>query len=31
MTQFNGLGMGMGALSRLSRSVTRSISPENFR
>lgn len=30
MTQFNGLGMGMGALSRLSRSVTRSISPENF-
>lgn len=30
MTQFNGLGMDMGTLSRLSRAVTRSISPENF-
>ncbi|GJQ20177.1 MAG: hypothetical protein HBSIN02_05320 [Bacteroidia bacterium] len=27
---FNGLGMGMGTLSRLSRAETRSISPENF-
>jgi len=27
---FNGLGMGMGTLSRLSRAQTRSISPENF-
>lgn len=28
--QFNGLGMGMGNLSRLSKAKTRSISPENF-
>jgi len=28
--QFNGLGMHLGNLSRLSRAVTRSISPENF-
>lgn len=27
---FNGLGLGLGALSRLSRAQTRSISPENF-
>ena len=27
---FNGLGMGMGTLSRLSHAKTRSISPENF-
>ena len=27
---FNGLGMGMGSLSRLSKAQTRSISPENF-
>ena len=27
---FNGLGMGMGTLSRLSRAKSRSISPENF-
>ncbi len=27
---FNGLGMGMGNLSRLSKAKTRSISPENF-
>jgi hypothetical protein len=27
---FNGLGMGMGTLARLSDAVTRSISPENF-
>jgi hypothetical protein len=27
---FNGLGMGLGNLSRLSRAKTRSISPENF-
>lgn len=27
---FNGLGMDMGTLSRLSNAVTRSISPENF-
>jgi D-arabinan exo alpha-(1,3)/(1,5)-arabinofuranosidase (non-reducing end) len=27
---FNGLGMGMGTLSRLSKAKTRSISPENF-
>ena len=30
MTQFNGLGLHMGNLSRLSRAQTRSISPENF-
>jgi hypothetical protein len=30
MTQFNGLGMGLGNLSRLSKAETRSISPENF-
>jgi len=30
MTTFNGLGMNMGTLSRLSRAQTRSISPENF-
>lgn len=30
MAQFNGLGMGMGNLSRLSKAKTRSISPENF-
>jgi hypothetical protein len=29
MTQFNGLGVHMGNLSRLSRAQTRSISPEN--
>jgi hypothetical protein len=28
--QFNGLSMGLGSLSRLSRAKTRSISPENF-
>lgn len=28
--KFNGLGLGMGNLSRLSRAQTRSISPENF-
>jgi hypothetical protein len=27
---FNGLGMNLGNLSRLSNAVTRSISPENF-
>ena len=27
---FNGLGLGMGNLSRLSSAKTRSISPENF-
>jgi hypothetical protein len=27
---FNGLGMGLGSLSRLSKAQTRSISPENF-
>jgi hypothetical protein len=27
---FNGLGMGIGSLSRLSKAKTRSISPENF-
>ena len=27
---FNGLGMGMSNLSRLSKAQTRSISPENF-
>jgi len=30
MSQFNGLGLHMGNLSRLSRAKTRSISPENF-
>jgi hypothetical protein len=30
MTHFNGLGMNMGNLSRLSKAQTRSISPENF-
>jgi hypothetical protein len=30
MTQFNGLGMSMGTLARLSEAQTRSISPENF-
>ncbi|NLE43551.1 MAG: DUF2961 domain-containing protein [Chloroflexi bacterium] len=30
MTQFNGLGMHIGNLSRLSKAQTRSISPENF-
>jgi hypothetical protein len=30
MTQFNGLGMSLGTLSRLSRAETRSISPENL-
>lgn len=30
MAGFNGLGMNMGNLSRLSDAVTRSISPENF-
>src|SRR5689334_23410836 len=30
MTEFNGLGMGLGNLSRLSKAQTRSISPENF-
>ena len=30
MTSFNGLGMHMGNLSRLSDAKTRSISPENF-
>ncbi len=30
MTTFNGLGMGLGNLSRLSAARTRSISPENF-
>lgn len=30
MEMFNGLGMGMGNLSRLSRAKTHSISPENF-
>src|SRR5512142_1449286 len=27
---FNGLGLGMGSLARLSRAKTRSVSPENF-
>ena len=27
---FNGLGLGLGNLSRLSKAQTRSISPENF-
>ncbi len=30
MTDFNGLGMGLGNLARLSSARTRSISPENF-
>ena len=30
MTAFNGLGMHLGVLSRLSNAKTRSISPENF-
>jgi D-arabinan exo alpha-(1,3)/(1,5)-arabinofuranosidase (non-reducing end) len=30
MSEFNGLGMNMGNLSRLSRAKSRSISPENF-
>jgi hypothetical protein len=30
VTQFNGLGMNMGNLARLSKAQTRSISPENF-
>ncbi len=30
MSTFNGLGMNMGSLSRLSNAETRSISPENF-
>ncbi len=30
MADFSGLGMSMGNLARLSRAVTRSISPENF-
>ena len=30
MTEFNGLGLHLGNLSRLSRAKTRSISPENF-
>ena len=30
MTQFNGLGLNLGNLSRLSHAKTRSISPENF-
>jgi len=30
MAQFNGLGMNMGNLARLSKAQTRSISPENF-
>ena len=30
MAGFNGLGMHMGVLSRLSDAQTRSISPENF-
>jgi hypothetical protein len=30
MTQFNGLGMHLGSLARLSKAQTRSISPENF-
>src|SRR5205823_4922519 len=29
MAEFNGLGMSLGNLSRLSRAQTRSISPEN--
>ena len=30
MAGFNGLGMSLGVLSRLSDAETRSISPENF-
>ena len=30
MTSFNGLGMNLGGLARLSKAQTRSISPENF-
>ena len=30
MTAFNGLGLHLGTLSRLSKAKTRSISPENF-
>ena len=30
MTEFSGLGLHLGNLSRLSRAKTRSISPENF-
>lgn len=30
MSEFNGLGLNLGNLSRLSRAKTRSISPENF-
>src|SRR4051794_28555418 len=30
MSNFNGLGMNLGNLSRLSDALTRSISPENF-
>src|ERR1700756_762666 len=30
MSEFNGLGLHLGNLSRLSRAKTRSISPENF-
>lgn len=30
MSEFNGLGLGVGNLSHLSRAQTRSISPENF-
>ncbi len=30
MTEFNGLGLNLGNLSRLSKAKTRSISPENF-
>ena len=30
MTPFNGVGMHLGNLARLSRARTRSISPENF-
>jgi hypothetical protein len=30
MYSFNGMGMGLGNLSRLSNAVTRSINPENF-
>jgi len=30
MSQFNGLGLHLGNLSRLSSAQTRSISPENF-
>ena len=30
MSQFNGLGLHLGNISRLSTAKTRSISPENF-